>query len=191
MEKRLIIENVGSNDCYDPRDNDNMWTLACWHHRYKLGDIQPEIPMKEFINNLPEGTTIYSLQLYEHSGITISLTEFSCRWDSGQVGIAYLTKKDLIKEYGEYSPDSIKRAVHYLRGEIQEYDDFLRGNVWRFRAQEWEGCECCKRGEWKTFESCGGFIGSELEQTGLLEDISGFTEEEIKAAWDKRLDILN
>jgi hypothetical protein len=36
---------------------------------------------------------IKDLYLYDHSGITISTSPFSCGWDSGQVGFIYLTRQ--------------------------------------------------------------------------------------------------
>ncbi|GHV34412.1 hypothetical protein FACS18949_10420 [Clostridia bacterium] len=74
--------------------------------------------MKEAINSvgdrhgLPNGwfnadfkrTGSYSdkLYLYDHSGLTINTTGFPCPWDSGQIGWAYVSHTDIIKEYDCY-----------------------------------------------------------------------------------------
>ena len=40
------------------------------------------------------------LYLYDHSGITMNTTGFSCPWDSGQVGWIYASKEDALREFG-------------------------------------------------------------------------------------------
>src|SRR5271166_4140206 len=83
---------------FDPRENDNLVTLACWHRRANLGDEQIEggTTPKELIKRVRASggkvIAILPLYLYEHSGMTMNTTGFSCRWDSGQVGWAYITK---------------------------------------------------------------------------------------------------
>ena len=44
------------------------------------------------------------LYLYDHSGITMNTTGFSCPWDSGQVGWIYASKEDALREFGGSMP---------------------------------------------------------------------------------------
>lgn len=40
------------------------------------------------------------LYLYDHSGITMSTTTFSCPWDSGRVGMIFCSHEEAVKEWG-------------------------------------------------------------------------------------------
>lgn len=42
---------------------------------------------------------ILPLFLYDHSGITMNTSGFNCPWDSGQVGIIYISKKKAKEEF--------------------------------------------------------------------------------------------
>lgn len=141
-------------DAESPReDRDNMWTFICWHRRSNLGDLQ--LTSREF-GSLEEieahlrkehgARLIRPLYLYEHSGMTISLSPFSCPWDSGQVGYAFVSSETLRKEY------SVKRitkaveakALAYLKGEIDEYDQYLTGQIYQYDIERLpEKCEEC------------------------------------------------
>ena len=184
MSKRLTIKQ--DENCESPRTScDNVWTFACWHNKYHLGDIQPKNQPSEFIEGLSEGTIIRSIFAYEHGNITISLAEFSCPWDSGQVGYAYVTPEKIKEEYGD-GPEALQKALNYLEGEIRVYDDYLQGNCWMYKVEEGTPCQCCDHIEYEMVDSCGGFIGDDLERTGLKDYLTGFTPEEITEAWDKR-----
>jgi hypothetical protein len=107
--------------------------MFCWHRRYDLGDEHsfrdPDAFEAEFATiphlRLP-------LYLYDHSGITMSTTPFSCRWDSGQVGWIVVTHNRLRDEYARkrMSKGLLARAAEALRSEVAEYDQYLQGDVW-------------------------------------------------------------
>ena len=66
-----------------PREWDNLGKMCCFHKRYNLGDKHTmtvdevqELVQREDVIALP-------LYLYDHSGITMNTTGFSCPWDSG------------------------------------------------------------------------------------------------------------
>jgi len=156
-----IVKNFTHNRCnieinYDdsdhsPRENDNISTMACWHTRYNLGDKQiSSLNESEIIEAYPDIIAILPLYLYDHSGLTINTTGFSCRWDSGQVGWAFITK-DRAEYMGvsEWSKDKLLEAI---RAEVKEYDQYLRGEVYGFTVSEPSG---------KVMESVGGFYSLE------------------------------
>jgi len=55
----------------------------------------------DFVPALREDVYIQSLYLYDHSGITMSTSPFSCPWDSGQVGFAYVDRATVEREWGK------------------------------------------------------------------------------------------
>lgn len=115
---------------------------------------------------------ILPLYLYDHSGLTMSHGSFSCQWDSGQVGWHYITKDAFEENWKDL--DSARRC---LEAELGTYDDYLRGNVWFFEVLDEDG---------DTVDSCSGFYGDELEETGILDHLDNDLHEQAKEAWDER-----
>ena len=77
-----------------------------------------------------EGMMILPLYLYDHSGITMNTTGFSCPWDSGQVGWIYADRRRIEAEYGKVTPETVEKARQVLEGEVKSYDYFLTGQCW-------------------------------------------------------------
>lgn len=121
------------------------------------------------------------LYLYDHGGITMQTTGFSCPWDSGQVGFIYATKEDLRKNYmtKRVTKSVIERAEKCLKGEVEEYDDFLTGNVWGYSIEIFgsETCkECGNTDNPVDFEdSCWGYYGNPREY--LLSEVNAILED--------------
>lgn len=115
------------------------------------------------------------LSLYDHSGITIYHGGPRYQWDSGCVGIHYMTRKTLDSVFG----GDEERARACMEAELKTYDQFLRGNVWYFTVGDRTG---------KTNECVGGFIGDDLDETGILEYADEGLEQAFRDAWEKRFD---
>ena len=96
-----------------------------------------------------KGFTMLPLYLYDHSGITMSTSPFSCPWDSGQVGWIYCTPDAISKNFGSLSKENIEKAISILEAEVKCYDRFLCGDCYGFRL--YEGGE--------ELDSCWGFLG--------------------------------
>lgn len=80
------------------------------------------------------------LYLYDHSGITMNTTGFSCGWDSGKVGFIYVAIDDAKREYGWKRLTAARRfrLEGYLKGEVKTFDQYLTGDVYAFRIEEYE-----------------------------------------------------
>jgi len=166
----------------NPCSWDNLGTMVCWHRRYNLGDQHdfrsPE-DFQEWVKEIGrKNFVILPLYLYDHSGITISTTPFSCPWDSGQVGWIYVTKTCLREEFGvkRITKNIIRRAEEILRAEVKTYDQYLRGEVYGFTAYEVAGGNIVK------IDSCGGFYGDDPEENGILEHVPGELREPLRKA---------
>lgn len=124
----------------------------------------------ELLEVIENNLTILPLYLYDHSGITMSTSPFSCRWDSGQVGWIY---SDYLSE-------------NELKREVELYDNFLTGEVYQFilykkkyfRVSKVETDEYGNdigireeevETEWELIDSCTGFYGDDLRQNGLYD----------------------
>jgi len=112
---------------------------------------------QEFINKywdkLEKLAIVLPLFLYDHSGITMSTSAFSCPWDSGQIGFIYLSKSNARKEYGRLTKNNLAKVISYLQGEVETYDNFLTGQVYGYTVEPINGnqVECD--------DSCWGYYG--------------------------------
>lgn len=164
-----------------PRDWDNLGTMVCFHRRYNLGDKHDYDhndysgweEMKKAIDKNEDALIILPLYLYDHSGITMSTSPFSCRWDSGQVGFIYVSKKKVREEYGvkRISPKVAEKALNVLEGEVKTYDQYLTGDVYGYRVYKVTTCELGHEHE-EEIDSCWGYYGQEecmKEAEGIAE----------------------
>lgn len=121
---------------------------------------------------LKEQFIILPLYLYDHSGITMRTSAFSCGWDSGQVGFIHCSLKKAQHEWG--TPDSAARgwdgeadyplkddgskhtlreaAEKFLKGEVKTYDEYLTGDTVGYIAEDPDG---------EQIDSCWGFYPDE------------------------------
>lgn len=163
---RLKIEQ--DTDAEDPRKYDHFGVMYCWHRRYILGDVQPSEAPNDWVNEHQKhfDAVILPLYLLDHSGITMSVTPFSCSWDSGQVGWIVGCKNDpaRLKEYGLLGATDEKIRKR-LQSEVEEYDQYLTGDVYYWAAEK----RCAACGAWEHVDSCGGFYGTDWERNGLVD----------------------
>ena len=128
------------------------------------------------------------LYLYDHSGITISTTSFNDRWDSGCVGFIYAKISDVLNLYGwdELTVERNEQVLEYLKDEVEVYDQYLRGDVYRFTLTEQIEClychgderihDClpCKGRGWfegEEIDAVCSFYGDNWTKNGILDYI--------------------
>jgi hypothetical protein len=171
MEKRIgnYILRVYYDDCgaFDPREDDNLTKMVCFHPRYPLGDdhdykkddFDSWDEMEKKITGDEDPLIIKPLYLYDHSGITIKTSPFGDRWDSLQVGFVYVRKIDVrdnffIKRCGQ----AIKERVDVLlEGEVEVYDKYLRGDAYGYEIARIVTDEDGDEHE-KGIERCGAYL---------------------------------
>ena len=203
-----------------PREWSNLCTMVCWHNRYSLGDkhgfsdpldfmmdLYREVfgeswfdkhesdNWSDILQTLRESNLVLikAIQLYDHSGLTVSTSygyPYNDRWDSGTVGFIYVTKKTIFEECGNITEENWKeRADKYIEGEMETYDKYLRGDVYGFTLTKkvivQEKCPHCgeviREYEDEIEEdSCWGFYGDCLEENGILDNLGDleFVEED-------------
>jgi hypothetical protein len=153
---------------------DNISTMVCFHKRYNLGDVNDLKSeyfdgfgqLKEFLESDYNIVCIKPLYLYDHSGITISTTPFTCRWDSGQVGFVYITEEAL-KSAGL----SVEKASDIIDSEVTIYDQYLTGSVYRFTLYKEDLCNLGHTHR-EVVDSCSGFYGGhDIFKNGIIDYI--------------------
>ncbi|MDL2327259.1 hypothetical protein LJC64_01160 [Ruminococcaceae bacterium OttesenSCG-928-A11] len=125
------------------------------------------------LKEISKNNVILPLYLYDHSGITINTTGFSCPWDSGQVGWIYATEDAVLKDFGGklLNKDNRAQAEKLLAAEVKQYDHYLRNDCYRYELYE--------NGE--EIDSCSGFLGDIDEvrnalKSYLQEECQGMVE---------------
>jgi hypothetical protein len=99
------------------------------------------------------------LYLYDHSGISMSTGSFSCPWDSGCVGVI-VCHRDTVKKEFDGDEDRARKA---LEAEVEVYDQYLRGDVYGFIVEMFDGKD------WNEIDSCWGFFGSDIHTNGMVD----------------------
>jgi hypothetical protein len=182
-----IYQEDYTGEC-NPRDWDNLGRMICFHDRYTLGDVckhkagkslpcledatcwftspedfqawyAGEVKAKRIAVALP-------LWLYDHSGISMSCGErtypYNDPWDSGGVGVIFVTRDKLLQEYGTWDNGKLIKAASRvtktmrakaekcLQQEVETYSAWLQGEVYGYRVDDADG---------NLIDSCGGFVG--------------------------------
>lgn len=145
-----------------PREWSNLGRMGCVHRRYSLGDKETSSllgrlvgecgnwgEVAQLLTDEYDAAVILPVYMYDHSGIALSTSPFSCRWDSGQLGLIYATHEDLKREYGK-QPVPVADVIEILKGEVSTYSQYLNGDVYGYVVEDESG---------EHLDSCWGFIG--------------------------------
>ena len=152
----VTVRIVQDEEPMNPRkEYDNFGHMRCWHRHYSLGDnntmsVEEGKELAELVEK--QGGIVLSLYLYDHSGITMRTSSFSCPWDSGQVGFIYCDKDDIRKNWGvkRVTKKLLKQAKEILEAEVEEYDSYLTGECYGFIIEDPDN---------EHLDSCWGFLG--------------------------------
>lgn len=180
-----VLKIFYDQDAESPREWDNLGTMVCWHRRYNLGDKHDYENPSDFWYSMAEdivGDTdkvenmsperreklvldkfiILPIYLYDHSGLAMNTTGYSCPWDSGQVGWVYVSKAKAREEYG------VKKLTHkvreqvesVLKSEVEVYCQYVNGEVFGFVVEDNKG---------NMLDSCWGFYGHDFVSNGIVD----------------------
>ena len=198
METTIVKGNIRleikcDRDPQNPRSLDytdgNVTKMICFHSRYDLGDKHDynnddynswDEMEKDIIKN-ENPLVIEPLYLFDHSGITISTTPFQCKWDSVQVGIIIVTKKQMRSTYciQRCTKKWKERATKDIECEVRTYDQYLTGDVYGF--------EVYKDDEF--VDSCWGFYGDDFWTNGITDYIGNDIIEELRPELEKEFGV--
>lgn len=165
--KRLTIGYDSTAE--SPREWDNSWNLSCSHERYDLGDENCRLnagdydSWEEYGEALREEYDIVEmvpLYMLDHSNLALSIVDFNDRFDSGQIGFAFLTaenQKDLAGAYGLM--DLHEASLKVLKQELEVYQEYLNGESYSIMVDDMNTGEM--------IDSIGGFYGTDFSANGL------------------------
>lgn len=177
--KGLTLHIDYDDDPFNPREDDNLGLMLCWHRRYNLGDKHDyETPQDFFEDKELQDSIVHKMPvyLYDHSGLSISPVPFNDRFDSGQLGVFVLTKDKVIENYGEFNEDTLLKAKCELANEFQRYQYYIEGTHYEFMIEDEDG---------DIIESCGNFSGDTFQS--VLEEMKNCSDDIFSHLFDKAI----
>jgi hypothetical protein len=108
------------------------------------------------------GYYLFTVFAYIHSGVALSLSgdsyPFNDRFDSSRSGV-------LLVKINAFP--NINEARVIAEGEIKQWNQYLRGDVYRFEVERLTRCKSCNTVEAEFIDSCGGFYGEVDEKSEI------------------------
>ncbi len=183
MRDEYLVKDISYRGCRikimqddDPQYNfDELSSRVCWNRNYTLSSDnistrtdnqnkkrttyenvfhfeEPEDFLK-FCKG--EKVLVFPLKVYEHGGITISMSNgypYNDRYVSGQIGWVFVTYEQIRKEYKvkNITKKLLKRVEEIIKAEVKTFNDYLIGDVYGFVAETKDG---------EHINSCWGFYG--------------------------------
>lgn len=164
MKGRIRI--IRDHDAHQPELGVVKITCAS-RSRYCLGnEAVTDDQARELQRRLEAGDIIgIPVYAYVHSGCTIKCSEngnpFSCPWDSGRSGLAYVETSDAQRELSDATAmsDVAENAKVYIRSAVETFDAYLRGAVYGYvvEAKVVDPDSGEELDDWEEKDSCWGF----------------------------------
>lgn len=172
--KDLYIQSVGGGEQGEEKYEALMERLENSSDTLYGSAEQIRAVNRELMAQIEKENVVLPLYLLDHSGLAMNTTGFNDPWDSGQVGLIFVSNKSVCEEYGveRVTPSVRQQAENQLRQEVEIYDAYLRGECY--------GYELYKNGE--LTDSCWGFIGS---FDTACKDIAEYLPDECKGMTEK------
>lgn len=172
----LTVEIHYDESAESPRDRgeDCLTTrLVLDHRRYTLANEADDISPLDYFGGwdeveaaIREAYDVVALQPvygYDHGSLTCSTTPFSCPWDSGTLGLVFVTRQSMDDGFGagEWTDEDVQRSI---KAEVEEYAAYLRGEVYGYVVKDKDD---------ETLDSCWGYIGSDYVEQAAREAAEG------------------
>jgi len=156
--------------------NSNLCHMTLSHKRYDIGDPDQQFntldfcgwsEVQEWLKNEKNAFVIVKVSATDHSSFHIYSGEPKDIWDSGSIGFAWMTRKELIENFGGDDQKAIDEAIKAINDEINEYDRYLSGTFYLALIYN-EG--------WEIVDSCGDFDSREEAEEWAKETIKELDE---------------
>ena len=210
---RHTLEVHQDNFAESARMWSNLTKMYCYHPRSNYGDTLPnggyprsveevwnvvfddlgidmKVPSSEeekatAIEKIEEVAYCDWLSIYDHSGVALKRGELT-GWDYSVIGLVYIKKEDMEKEFGEYDE---AKAERILAGEVAIYGQFISGEVYCYN---YEATAVLKINDNEVElgtideQSCCGFYGDRIRNSGIADDLFP-----VAPTGEERLAIIN
>jgi len=165
-----------------PRGWDNLGKMVCFHRQYSLPieseyaytdrDFSSWEELEQILIDREGAEVILPVYMYDHSGVALSIRAYNDRWDSGQVGFIYATRKDILQFFqkSKLTANLRKDTEKVLRGELELYDQYLNGQVYGYVLTERKHCDCCGHDYEDEVDRVYGFYDGDKDITEYIFD---------------------
>ena len=148
------------------------WFRYALHHgRYDLGQYENSLDQYAYSNweeykkaliDIYAPVFIFPVYMLDHSGLAFSITPLNNKWDSGQLGWAYLTEDDVL-DIAEITDEPVTKdsAKELLIKELSAYEAYYNGIAYSLEVGD-------KNGEICPFML---FFGDDFETNGIVDMI--------------------
>ena len=128
-DARVYVESDPDN----PREIvEPVSQIVSWHRRYTIGDEHQWATPEDFLESVQwslgedSDAVLKPLYAYEHGGIALSTGQFSCPWDSGQVGFLYVPPGVMQEESW-----NMEQLDAYVKQELKDLQAYINGEVYQ------------------------------------------------------------
>jgi hypothetical protein len=154
---KYTLRIIQDQDAQNPAsDNHSDVQLLICHREYAFGthNFRSIEDCEDHLASMKKGKRIYAVPVYAyiHSGIALSLTPFSCPWDSGRIGWVTVEMSEELEPSG-----NVERVA---QSHIDEMNAYLSGDVWWYAIEDEDG---------DYIDSCGGYYG-DPDESGCREE---------------------
>lgn len=183
----------------NPRDWDNVGVMITSHGNYtspdELGinfdDFKGWGEIEEHLFKEHDAALVLPIYMYDHSGVALNTTGFSCPWDSGQYGLIMVTNAKL-KEEGI----SKEKAKSILENEVETFGNYINGDVLQYVLYEIKKVKVNKvyqdgsskdyeEEELENVDSCCGFYGTSRETIQHIFESAGLNIDDFEEVEEK------
>ena len=176
MRSMKIVHDLTASN---PRDDENLGTMICFHNKYRMGD--KHLLTVQSARKLESSKDVISLPIFmlDHSGVSISTQDFNDMWDSGKLGFIYVDRKKVREEYdvSRITPHIMACVVKSLSEEVKIYNAFLNDEVFGYITYICEG---------DAMDSCWNFymLGTKDELINDCLESAGYDKTSMKVFCD-------
>lgn len=137
--------HIGHNE----HDSFNITALVAWSDGMDVEQAQSFIQSNDAWYELSEIRSMFAefnreiavirqVYRYEHSGVAYNTSGFSCRWDSGKVGVIFALKSDVRNNFNvkRVSKKLVEQVEKILDAEIESYSHWANGDVFGIKLFE-------------------------------------------------------
>jgi hypothetical protein len=170
----INIDNDNDGFADSPNDWGNTDSFLVYDHRdffVERGGFSPEdiFETMQTGKKLFDGYFYFPVYAYIHSGVSLRLQ----RWFPGlpqghnEFDVSFKGFCLVKKEKGCYTMEKAYKIAECI---VEEWNDYLSGNVWNFRTEDKDG---------EIIDSCCGFYG-DPEKSGLMDEAKSSIDFEIE-----------
>lgn len=189
----LSVEIHYDETADSPRDRDReclTTTFVLDHRRYTLANEADDISPLEYYGGwdeveaaIREAYDVVGLERvygYDHGSLALSTAPFACPWDSGTLGLVFVTRESMDSGWGagQWTDENVAQAI---KAEVQEYAAYVAGECYGYVVKDKDD---------ETLDSCWGYIGSKYVEEAAREAAEGERDYLVSEAYQEAQRLL-